>query len=102
MCLLNYSHVHEVFGLNSIVGDKNYYIFQGQKFEQGVLVLNLYALGCVTQEYDPPKDEVVPFAELGIDTQAINTYLMQLHLHISDQVTIEGGRLTTSISYHHR
>jgi len=30
---------------------------------------------------------------VGIDTQAINTYLMQLHLHISDQVTIEGETL---------
>jgi len=37
---------------------------------------------------------------LGIDTQAIQHIFDAAAFTYHDQVTIEGGRLTTSISYH--
>ena len=65
--------------------------FDGHVFYRGLLILPIYSYGTVERVIIPPIDELVPFAESGIDPVRINHLLSQLHWQIGDRVVHADG-----------
>lgn len=69
-----------------LISGENVYQFDQQLFYRGLLILPIYSYGAVEVVAVPPIDEVVPFAESGIDPGRINSLLSQLHWRAGDRV----------------
>src|SRR5882762_468663 len=70
-----------------LIPQENVYQFDQQLFYHGLLVLPIYSYGAVENVAVPAIDEVVPFAESGIDPVRINSLLSQLHWQAGDCVS---------------
>ena len=71
-----------------LIPQENVYQFNDQQlFYRGLLVLPIYSYGAVEIVAVPAIDEVVPFAESGIDPVRINSLLSQLHWQPGDCVS---------------
>jgi len=74
-------------GADVSIPQENIYQFDQQLFYRGLLVLPIYSYGAVENVAVPAIDEVVPFAESGIDPVRINSLLSQLHWQAGDCVS---------------
>jgi hypothetical protein len=72
---------------NSPIPQENVYQFDDHLFYRGLLILPIYSYGAVEKIEVPPVDEVIPFAESGIDPLRINRLLSQLHWQAGDHVS---------------
>jgi hypothetical protein len=66
---------------------ENIYQFDDHLFYRGLLILPIYSYGAMEKIAVPPVNEVVPFAEAGIDPPRINHLLSQLHWQAGDHIT---------------
>ena len=72
---------------NILISGENIYSFDGQLFYRGLLILPIYSYAVVEKVTVPAVDEVVTFAESGIDPVRINRLLSQLHWQVGDHVS---------------